>query len=138
MNQIPRLTAETKLDEIDGGHMTCCMTVEVGNNGPPVGELPPETTVEIWGADSGCSKFMTPSSDYMVNYREDGGIVKFADDRAMPIEGTENLPMSFWSGKDWVQVVLPNVVHVLLLGYDLLPLKRMADRGYNTSARQRE
>ena len=37
--------------------------------------------------------------------------------------------MSFWYGKDWVQVILPNVAHVLLLGYDLLSLKRMADRG---------
>ena len=48
----------------------------------------------------------------------------------MPIEGIGNLPMSFWSGKDWVQVVLPNVAHVPLLGYNLLSLKRMADRGH--------
>ena len=30
--------------------------------------------------------------------------------------------MSFWSVKDRVQIVLPNVAHVLLLGYDLLSL----------------
>ena len=48
----------------------------------------------------------------------------------MPIEGIGNLPMSFWSGKDWVQVVLPNVAHVSLLGYNLLSLKRMVDRGH--------
>ena len=48
----------------------------------------------------------------------------------MPIEGIGNLPMSFWSGKDWVQVVLPNAVHVPLLGYNLLSLKKMADRGH--------
>ena len=59
---------------------------------------------------------MTSSADYMINYRDGGGIVRIADGRAMPIEGIENLPMSFWSGKDWVQVVLPNVVRVPLLG----------------------
>ena len=39
-------TAETKHDEIDGGHMACCMTVEIENNVPQVAELPPESTVE--------------------------------------------------------------------------------------------
>ena len=48
----------------------------------------------------------------------------------MPIEGIGNLPMSFWSGKDRVQVVLQNVAHVPLLGYNLLSLKKMADRGH--------
>ena len=38
--------------------------------------------------------------------------------------------MSFWSGNDWVQVVLPNVAHVPLVGYNLLSLKRMAGRGH--------
>ena len=55
---------------------------------------------------------MTPPTDFMVNYREGGGIIRVADGRAMPIEGIGNLPMSFWSGKDWVKVVLPNVAHV--------------------------
>ena len=73
---------------------------------------------------------MTPSADRMANYREGGGVVRFADGRAMPIEGIGNLPMSFWSGKDWVQVVLPNVAHAPLLGYNLISLKRMADRGH--------
>ena len=66
----------------------------------------------------------------MVNYREDGGVVRNNDVRAMPIEGIGNLPMSFWSGKDWVHVVLPNVAHVPLLGYNMLSLKRMSDRGH--------
>ena len=70
---------------------------------------------------------MTPSADHMVNYREGGGFVRIADGRAMRIESIGNLPMSFWSVKDWVQIVLPNITHVLLLGYDLLSLKRMAD-----------
>ena len=48
----------------------------------------------------------------------------------MPIEGIGNLPMSFWSGKDRVQVVLQNVAHFPLLGYNLLSLKKMADRGH--------
>ena len=73
---------------------------------------------------------MTPSADYMINYREGGGIVRFSDSRAMPIKGIGNLTMSFWSGKDWVQVVLPNVAYVPLLGYNLLSLKWMADRGH--------
>ena len=55
---------------------------------------------------------MTPPTDFMVNYREGGGIIRVADGRAMPIEGIGNLPMSFWSGKDWVKVALPNVAHV--------------------------
>ena len=38
--------------------------------------------------------------------------------------------MSFWSGKDWVQVVLPNVAHVPLLGYTLLSVKKMVNRGH--------
>ena len=48
----------------------------------------------------------------------------------MPMEGIGNLPISFWSGKGWVQIILPNVAHVPLLGYNLLSLKRMADRGH--------
>ena len=48
----------------------------------------------------------------------------------MPIEGIMNLQMNFWSGKDCVQVVLPNVAHVPLLRYNLLSLKRNADRGH--------
>ena len=53
---------------------------------------------------------MTPSADYMVNYREGGGVVRIADGRAMPIEGIGNLPMSFRSGKDWVQVCRMSLV----------------------------
>ena len=73
---------------------------------------------------------MTPFAGYMVNYREGGGFVRIVDGRAMPIEGIGSLPMRFWSGKDWVQVVLPNAAHVPLLGYNLLSLKRMADGGH--------
>ena len=36
------VTAEIKIEEIDGGHATCFMTVELEKNVPPVGELPPE------------------------------------------------------------------------------------------------
>ena len=43
---------------------------------------------------------MTPSADYMVNYRGGGGVIIIVDGRAMPVEGIGNLPMSFWSGKD--------------------------------------
>ena len=73
---------------------------------------------------------MTPSADYTVNYREGGGVVRIAHGRVMPIEGIGNLPMSFWSGKDWMQVILPNVAHVPRLEYNLLSLNRMADRGH--------
>ena len=124
------ITAETKLDRNDWGHTICFMAAEIENNVPQAGNLPPETTVERRVAGSGCSQFMTLSGDYMVNYCEGGGVVRIADDRAMPIEGIGNLPMSFWSGKDWVQVILPNVAHVPLLGYNLPSLKRMVDRGY--------
>ena len=40
------------------------MTVEIEKNVPPVGELQPETTVEKWVAQSGCSQVMTSSADY--------------------------------------------------------------------------
>ena len=73
---------------------------------------------------------MTPFADSMVNYREGGGVATIADGRATPIKGTGNLTISFWSGKDWVQVVLPNVAYVPLLGYNFLALKRMTDRGH--------
>ena len=107
------------------------MRVEIEKDVPSVGKLPPETTVKRLVADSGCWQFMTSSADHMVNYREEGGgVIRIADGRAMLIEGIGNLPMSFWSVKDWVQIVLPNVAHVLLLGYDLLSLKRMADCGH--------
>ena len=89
------VTAEPKFDEADGGDTTCYMSVEIEKDVPPVRKLPPKTTVERWIADSGCSQFMTPSADHMVNYREGGGVVRIADDRAMPIEGIGNLPTSF-------------------------------------------
>ena len=70
VNQDSEVTAETKIDENDGGGTTCFVGVEIEKDVPSVGELPPETTVERWVADSGCSQLMTPSADYMVNYRE--------------------------------------------------------------------
>ena len=124
------VTAESKLEKIDGGYMTCFMTVEYENNVFSVGELPPETTLERWVADNECSQFMMPSADSMVRYREGGGVVRIADDHAMPIKGIGNLPTSFWSGKGWLQVILPNVAHVPFLGYNLLSSKRMADCGH--------
>ena len=110
------VTAETKLDETDGGGTTCFISVEIEKDVPPVEKLPPETTVERWVAYSGCSQLITPSADHMVNYREGGGVVRVDDGSAMPIEGIGSLSMSFWSGKDWVQVVLPNFAHVPLPG----------------------
>ena len=76
------------------------MGVEIEKDIPPVGELPPEITVERWVVDSGCTQIMTPSVDYMVNYRKGGGVVRIADGRVMLIEGIGKLLMSFWSGKD--------------------------------------
>ena len=114
-------TETTHKGKIDGEYITYFMAVEVEKNVPPVGELPPEGTVERWITDSGCSRFMTPSADY---------IVRIADDRVMPIAGIGNLPMSFWSGKDWVKVIIPNVAHVPLLGYNLLSRKMMAACGH--------
>ena len=114
------------------------MSVEIEEDVPSVGKLPPETTVKRWVADSGCWQNMTPSADHMVNYREGGGVVRIADGRAMLIESIGNLPMSFWSVKDWVQIVLPNVAHGLLLGYDLLSLKRMADCGHKYVGEKKE
>ena len=115
------------------------MIVDIEKGVPPVRELTPETTVERWVVDSGCSQFMTLSADYMVNYREEGeGVVRIADDREMPIEGIGNFSMSLWSGKDWVHVILPNVAHVALLGYNLLSSKRMADRGHKYVGEKKE
>ena len=119
VNQDSKIAAETKIDENDGGGTTCFPGVEIEKDVPPFGELPPEATVERWVADRGCSQFMTRSAAYMANYREGGGASRIADDRAMPIERIGNLPMSFWSGKDRVQVVLQNAAHVSLLGYNL-------------------
>ena len=55
VNQDSEVTVETKIDEKDGGGTTCFIGVEIEKDVPPVGELPPETTVERWVADSGCS-----------------------------------------------------------------------------------
>ena len=46
-------TADTKIDENDGGGTTCFIGVEIEKDVPPVEELPPETTIERWVADSG-------------------------------------------------------------------------------------
>ena len=51
------VTAETKIDKNDGGgghlfYKRC----EIEENVLPVGKLPPETTVERWVADIGCSR----------------------------------------------------------------------------------
>ena len=67
-----------------GGGTTCFIGVEIEKGVLPVEELPPETTVERWAADSGCSQFMTPSADHMVNYREGGGVVEAVAKRKNP------------------------------------------------------
>ena len=48
VNQVldSEVTAETKFDENDGGGTTCFIGVELEKDVTPVGELPPETTVE--------------------------------------------------------------------------------------------
>ena len=67
-----------------------------------------------------------------------GYVVRIADDRAMPIEGIDDLPMSLLSGKNWVPVIFSNVAYVPLLGYTLLSLKRMADRGHTYVGEKKE
>ena len=59
---------------------------------------------------------MTASDDYVINYRECSGVVRVAADRVVLVEGTGNLLMSFQSGGGWIKAILPNVVHVPLLG----------------------
>ena len=54
------VTAETKINEIDGDYKTCFMTVEFERNGPPDREAATRTTGERWVPDSGCLYFMTP------------------------------------------------------------------------------
>ena len=81
---------------------------------------------------------MTLSADYMVNYREGEGVGRIANDREMPIEGIGNFSMSLWTCKDWVHVILPNAALVPLLGYNLLSLKRMADRGHKYVGEKRK
>ena len=48
VNQEPdsEVTADSKIDENDGGGTTCFIIVQIKEDVPPVGELPPETTVE--------------------------------------------------------------------------------------------
>lgn len=58
---------------------------------------------------------MTPSVDVMVNSREAGKV-------------SGNLPMRFWSGRDWMKLILPDVAHVPLL----------ADRGHKHVGKKRE
>ena len=65
VNQEPdsEVTADANINENGGGDATCFIGVEIEENVPPIGELPPGTTVERWVAGSGCSQLMTPSAD---------------------------------------------------------------------------
>ena len=77
------------------------MIDEIEKGVPPVEEQPPQTTVERWVADSGCSQVMTPLVDYMWSTTEKmERVIRIADDPAKRIEGIGYLPMSSWSGKD--------------------------------------
>ena len=48
----------------------------------------------------------------------------------MPIEVTGSLLIRFWSGGESVKIILPNAVNVPLLGYNLLSLKMLGNRGH--------
>ena len=142
-----KVTDGVKFDEeIEREYGTCLMVVGVEkNNVPPGDELPPESTVENWVTDSRCSRFMMPSADYMVNHPESSVIVRVADDCVMSSEGIGNLPTSFWSGDDWVKVILLNVAHVPLLGDNLFldagrarPQIRLQKKGNNRAPKKRE
>lgn len=63
------------------------MAVEDERNVTPEGEMPAESSIERWITDSRCSRYMMPSADFMINYREGGGVVGIADDRVLPTEG---------------------------------------------------
>ena len=63
-------------EEIEREYGTCLIAVGIGKNTVPhVEELPLENTVEIWVKDSECSRFMAPSTEYMVCYRERSDVV---------------------------------------------------------------
>lgn len=49
------------------------MAVDIDRNVLPVDEIPAESSIKKWIADSGCSRLMTPSVDVEVNYHESGG-----------------------------------------------------------------
>ena len=68
------VTAETKLDETDGGDKTCFMSVEIEKDISPVGKLPPETTVERWVSDSGCSHFYDAFTTWSITARVEASI----------------------------------------------------------------
>lgn len=98
------------------------MVVEIERNLPPLSEMPTKRTTKRWATDSRLYRFMTHSAHFMVNYRECGGVVRIIDDR--------DLPTRFWSGKDRVYAILPEVANIPLLEYNLLPLKIIADHDH--------
>lgn len=61
-----------------------------------------------WIADTGRSRFMMPSADFMVNYGERGGAVRIS---VRPIEGIGNLKKNVWSDRYWIKAIMPNVAH---------------------------
>ncbi|CAM9922406.1 unnamed protein product, partial [Laminaria digitata] len=87
-------------------------TSECGDVGREMGEGESDWQVrdEAWICDSGASTHMTPSADYMTNYRECNLKLRIADGSTRSIEGYGDIKVVFRSGNGLlVDVLLKDV-----------------------------
>ena len=70
------------------------------------------------------------SSTGMINYREANATMRTASGKRYPIEGYDDLPLTFRSSSGEVPLLLCNVAYVPSLSYHLLSLRVAVDNGH--------
>ena len=75
-----------------------------------------------WIVDSAATRHMTPSPVSMTNSREYDGVIRIANDVALPIEGVGDILMRFRSDFREIDLQLLNVTFVPLLSHNFLSL----------------
>ena len=89
-------------------------------------EMPTESTTKKWVTDCGCARYIPPSANIMVNYREYGGVVRIIDEPCITNRRDYNSTYEFLV---YLAISL-EVAIAPVLGYNLLSLKIIADRDH--------
>ena len=84
--------------------------------------------IETWIVGSAATRHMTPNPVSITNYREYDGVVRVANGVALPIEGVDDILISFQSDFGETVLQLLNVAFVPLLSHNLLSLKQFTRR----------
>ena len=104
--------------------------------GEEVGDGESDKQVAQYTAHSGATCHLTPDTDGLTNYRECSRPLGLAERRKISVAGCGDLTVAFRFNDSWVHVKLHDVVHALLLSYNLVSLTSLAQEGHPSAVEE--